>query len=116
MYEYRATVIRVVDGDTLHLDIDLGLDVHVQITGRLARINSPEMGTPEGILAKDYLMRLLLVPEGRLVFRVYTTKDKREKYGRYLVTLYKEGPENAYSINQQMIDDGFAVEYDGGKR
>jgi micrococcal nuclease len=108
-YEYRARVIRVVDGDTVHLEVDLGFDVRRQDSFRLTGINAPERGTPEGVAATGHLVELLN-RVGPLV--VYTTKDRREKYGRYLARLVM----GEVDINQAMVDDGHAVTYDGGKR
>jgi micrococcal nuclease len=48
MYEYHCEVMRVVDGDTLHLDVDLGCDVHTLMTVRLDGIDAPEMRTAPG--------------------------------------------------------------------
>jgi len=104
MYEYRATLIRVVDGDTVWLDVDLGFDVRRKDSFRLFGIDAPEMGTPEGAAAKDWLLRRL--PS---VFMIRTEKDRREKYGRYLVTLIVNGSD----INQEMLDQGIAREYGG---
>lgn len=106
MYEYYATVVKVVDGDTVHLNIDLGLNINHFIKCRLARINSPELSTPEGKLAKGYLQDILT---GEKII-VRTVKDKTEKYGRYLVEI-----ETAYrgNINDHMVSYGMAKFYDG---
>jgi len=104
MYEYRATVIRVVDGDTVHLDVDLGIDNHTRLTTRLYGINAPETSTPEGKAVRDYLTGLL--PAGTTV-TLWTFKDRKEKYGRYLALL-KLGEVN---INDHLVETGRAVPY-----
>jgi len=109
VYEYRAKVIRIVDGDTLHLDVDLGFDVRRQDSFRLAGLDAPEHGTPEGDAATAWLTEQLA---GHDEIIVATTKDRREKYGRYLATLWL-GSEN---LNVLMIEAGHAVPYFGGKR
>lgn len=75
-----ATVVRIVDGDTLILDLDLGWDIHRPLERcRLARCNAPEMSTPEGVAARDYVVGLL--PIGTAV----TFVSKRlDNYGRPL--------------------------------
>lgn len=123
MYEYRATVLRVVDGDTVHADVDLGFDAHQLMTLRLAGINAPEHGTPEGEAATAALKELIYGPTlGHLanppnvihaVVMLHTFKDKREKFGRYLATLFTL---TGVDINAAMIAGGHAVAYDGGKR
>jgi micrococcal nuclease len=110
MYQYRATVLRVIDGDTVHVDLDLGCDVHQRMTLRLFGINAPEMRTPEGPAARDHLIRLLGLVEGLgfPVVVVDTIKDRREKYGRYLAVL---STIDGLNVNERMILDGHAVPY-----
>jgi len=116
MYEYKAKLVSVVDGDTVRVDVDLGLNIHTYLTLRLAGINAPELGTPEGVAAKAYLVAA--TGDGSLVIR--TVKDRREKYGRYLAHLWhvSEGTFAAFgfvpsvpSINDRMVADGQAVAY-----
>lgn len=104
MYEYTAQIIRVVDGDTVWLDVDLGFDVRRKDSFRLYGINAPEMRTPEGIPARDHLIQLLANGNS---LRLNTHKDRREKYGRYLATLWVGG----INVNEQMVADGYAVAY-----
>ena len=106
MYTYSATLLRVIDGDTIEADIDLGFDIHYVAKIRLAGINAPEMKTPQGAPAKEHLTNLLT---NRVL--VVTTKLNKEfeKYGRVL----GEITVNGYSVNQQMITEGFAVAMKG---
>lgn len=103
MYEYLATIEKVVDGDTLHVTIDLGMDCSVKTTIRINGINAPEMSTDEGRAAKDYASSLLPVGE-KVILR--TIKDKREKYGRYLGIVIL-GP--GKNFGDMMIKNGHAV-------
>lgn len=108
MYEYAATLLKVVDGDTVHLMVDLGFDVQRKDSFRLYGINAPEMGTDEGVQARDHLRLLLAYNLGAPnPLRITTIKDRREKYGRYLATLWM----GDLNVNQQMVADGHAVEY-----
>lgn len=106
MYEYSATVLKVVDGDTVHLDVDLGLDQRRRLSVRLYGINSPEMNTAEGKAAREHLVVLVFGGAGPQV-TVRTYKDRTEKYGRYLGTLLKDGVD----LNERMVADGHAVVY-----
>lgn len=103
MYEYRATILRVVDGDTVHAEVDLGMDIRVRATLRLAGINAPEIGTPTGVAARAFLAERLGL--GALVIR--TTRDRREKFGRYLATLLV----GDLNLNEAMVAAGHAVPY-----
>ena len=104
MYEYSATVDKVIDADTLVLLVDLGLSVFRKATFRLSRINAPEMSTDAGKAAREYLIGLL-APDKTL--KIKTIKDRKEKYGRYLVEL--EGSHG--NISDAMLAAGHAVPY-----
>jgi endonuclease YncB( thermonuclease family) len=106
-------VVSVWDGDTLHLDIDLGLDQHTLKTIRLYGINAPELNTAEGHAAKDALVDLLTDRLGNwLPITLETIKDHREKYGRYLGVLeVPDGTGELLEVNREMVERGFAVPY-----
>lgn len=104
MYEYAAVVSRVVDGDTVDVTIDLGMETSRTIRCRLFGINAPEKNTPEGKAAKAWLEQRVA---GKTIL-CQTIKDKVEKYGRYLVRLM-DGNE----INTEMISAGHAKAYFG---
>ena len=117
MYEYRATIRRVVDGDTVDITLDLGFDILYNNRIRLLGIDTPESRTRDleekkrGLAAKDRVKALC--PEGSEV-TVKTTKDGKGKFGRILGEIYVNGI--LQSINQLLIEEGHAVEYFGGKK
>jgi len=111
MYEYRARITRVIDGDTVEAEIDLGFHVSLTVTLRLAGINAPEAkGTerPRGLAATRYLDSLItdLTGSTRQV-TVRTQKDVTEKYGRYLAVLIA----GDVNLNDRMLADGHAVPF-----
>lgn len=108
VYERTATVGKVVDGDTLHLYVDLGCDITVAMTVRLAGLNAPETSTVAGRAAKAYVEKW--VTTHGPVFRLRTAKDRREKYGRYLADLLP-AIEGGPSLCQELLADGHAVPY-----
>lgn len=127
MYEYRANIIAVVDGDTVHADIDLGIDCHTLVTLRFFGVNAPEHGSAEGDAATEYVRNWVHNhggPEG--LVHLTTVKDHKEKYGRYLATIigWTEGiaeDERASTapdrvLNDMLVEAGHAVAYFGGKR
>lgn len=117
-YMYKATVTRVVDGDTVDLEIDLGMNVFVKERIRLAKINTPETygvkKTSEeykaGMKAKDRLIELV---EGKEV-AIETLKDKKGKYGRYLAVLYicLGSNQEWSSVNTLLLEEGLAKPYE----
>lgn len=116
MYEYRVKkVTSVVDGDTIDVDIDLGFNVSFSQRVRLAGIDTPESRTTDkfekspGLEAKEYLKTKL--KDAKEVIIKTEKPDSSEKYGRILGWLYVDG--NTISINDQMIEDGYAWGYLG---
>jgi len=115
MFEYKAEVVRVIDGDTLVVKIDLGFHTFVEQTLRLYGINAPETRgsglTPDqrrrGTEAKEHLTALL---RGCGPLTVRTLKDRTGKYGRYLAVLYGRDEFGAVDLNQKMVRDGHASE------
>ena len=104
MFEYRATIVRVIDGDTVVADIDLGMNVWRRNEPlRLYGVNAPEVVGADkaaGLAAKDWLVSIF---EGKRV-TIRTQKDKTEKYGRWLAVIDLEG----VNINAAIIAVGLA--------
>ena len=125
MYEYNAKVLRIVDGDTLDVDIDLGFGVWIHKERiRLEGIDTPESRTRDleekkfGLLSKEYVRSLL--PVGSIVKLVCKTYDSKGKFGRILGDIElketrmigREITEHS-SLVRTMIDNGYGVEYHG---
>jgi micrococcal nuclease len=116
MFEYRVKqVIKVVDGDTIDVDIDLGFSISYSQRLRLAGIDTPESRTTDklekslGIESKEYLKSKFKDAKDIVV---RTEKpDSSEKYGRILGWVYVNG--DSKSLNEQMIEDGYAWGYMG---
>lgn len=85
MYEYKAKVLNVVDGDTVDFMVDLGFHTFVKIRARLVGVNTPERGDKNWAKATNMLSQLLT--EKGESFIIKTKKDKTEKYGRWLVEI-----------------------------
>ena len=109
MYEYRAKIIEVIDGDTADVQIDMGLDIHTTQRVRLYGIDAPEKSSESGKKAKDRLTELM--PVGSIV-TLRTIKDRKEKFGRYLGVFLIDD----LDINALMVAQEFAVPYFGGRR
>lgn len=109
MYEYRAYVRKVYDGDTITVDIDLGFGVVLKNQKiRLRGINTPEVRgsqRAEGLKVRDLV-------RGRIANKwitIKTYKDKKGKYGRWIADIYEPGAEE--SINSWLLVEGHAVVY-----
>ena len=107
MYEYRAYVRKVYDGDTVTVDIDLGFDVVLKDQKiRLTKINAPEVRgeqRPEGLKSRDALRDKI----GNKWIRIKTQKDKKGKYGLWLGEIWLED----VCINDWLLSEGFAKPY-----
>jgi micrococcal nuclease len=104
MYEYNAKLIRVVDGDTLDCDIDLGFEIHTQHKLRLARINCPEKCTDEGKFAAQFVKQF----EGQTI-RIISSKI--DKYGRYLAEVFVKLDNSEVNLNDLLLSKGMAKIY-----
>jgi len=111
MYEYAATLVRVVDGDTIDVNLDLGFRVHFETRIRLARINAPERYA-EGKGGKEataWLTEALPTAVNELMLR--TAKPLQDKYGRYLAEVFVRREGNLVDVNAEMVAAGHAVWY-----
>lgn len=116
MYEYRVkSVINVVDGDTIDVDIDLGFDISLTKRVRLAGIDTPESRTSDkaekvlGLEVKALLKEAL--KHAKTVVIKTEMPDSTEKYGRILGWIYLD--DDTKSFNEALIASGYAWEYMG---
>jgi len=112
LYHYWAYVIRVYDGDTIHVDIDLGLkNCKKDEKIRLARINAPELRGDErnaGIKSRDFLENLIL----EKFVLLQTKKDRKGKWGRYIGEIWLKMDDQWVNVNDLLVEKGFAVYVD----
>ena len=118
-YIYRIKqIIKVVDGDTIDADIDLGFDISLSKRIRLAAVDTPESRTSDanekkyGLESKEWLKHK--VESAKNILIKTELPDSTEKYGRIIGHLFVNDQEN--SLNDQMIIEGYAWEYSGGTK
>ena len=122
-YNFRVTKIdKVLDGDTIDVTIDLGFDLYKKERVRIAGVDTPEKRTRDleekalGIDATNWLKEKLtetIKGDEELLIRT-ELKGGVGKYGRLLGWLYVG--ESNISLNELMIEEGYAWEYDGGTK
>lgn len=111
MYQYNATVLNNYDGDTLRVNIDLGLGVWAfNQPIRVYGIDAYEISTTLGKKARDFVRSR--IPEGSKIV-INTIKDSKEKYGRYLADITLPDGTN---LAAHLINEGYAVAYFGGTK
>ena len=112
MYEYKATVKRIIDGDSIVLDIDLGFYMFMNETKiRLYGLDTPEMTSEDPLLRLQAIMATRYLYDNLQVGEKVTIKtvlDKREKYGRLLATIITN---DGLNINDGLIQNKLAVSY-----
>ena len=110
-YSYRAYVERVIDGDTLWLDVDCGFQVWTRQKVRLRGIDTPELLTKEGQEAKAFVASALSENTS-----VAITTTKPDKYDRYLADLFylpgigkaEDALRNGWFLNGELLKKGYA--------
>ena len=119
MFEYKCKLVKVVDGDTIDVDIDLGFGVWLQNQRiRLYGIDTPESRTSDteekkyGLAAKQRMQEWL--DGGNL--KIVTHKDAKGKYGRILGEIWRTTDFADQSINDYMVEKHHAVAYTGGDK
>ena len=114
MYIYNAKCIKVVDGDTIDAQIDLGFDTHKVIRIRLVGINAPESRTRDleektrGLAAKQFVIDILKKHHNNFILH----SQGVGKYGRCLGEIFL----GDVKLNELLITEGHAIAYNGGKR
>lgn len=106
LHVFLAEVVNVVDGDTIDCEIDLGFRIAIKQRIRLAGIDTPERKQDGFQKAKEYLNRRIL---GKSVILKVSS---RSKWGYYLGEIFLDDK----NINQELVSEGYAIEYDGGTK
>ena len=115
--EYIAKVVRVVDGDTVDVDIDLGFDITMRQRIRLMGINTPEIRSSNqvekaaGLMSHNFLIETLLEYKNKVKLIIHG----EGKYGRPLADIYV-GDDYKINVNNLLISEGYAIPYFGGKK
>lgn len=118
MWEYEAKVLRVVDGDTLDLCVDLGFFVSVSVRARLSGVDTPETygvrrdseEYAAGVRATRFVEDWLENSE-RVKIRSHKAGFRTGKYGRWIVQVYNENEE---CLNGLLVESGHAKVYGDG--
>jgi micrococcal nuclease len=108
MYEYSATVLRWVDGDTVDLRVDLGFRMFAETRFRLYGIDTPERGQKNH--GEATALANTLAPIGAEVH--ISTYPDADKYGRWLAVITN----GTMSVNDSLVGSGLAVRYFGGTK
>ena len=107
MYEYKAIIKNVVDGDTIDVTIDLGFSIYHTIRLRLADIDTPELNSTileERERAKKSKMFVMQYLGKEVVINTHS----KDKYGRYIASVWVNAHE---TINTLLVVEGLAVKY-----
>jgi micrococcal nuclease len=109
LYNYNAIVVRVIDGDTVKLNIDLGFNINWETNARMANINADELKSNDPILkesaqnAKKYLESILKAGD-----KVHIKSKELDKYKRPIVIITKQG----LNLNEDLLNKGLVKKYE----
>lgn len=118
MYRYGAKLLRVVDGDTADVMIDLGFDVWTRARLRFKGVDTWEKRTKnleekeKGLLASKFTEEHLKLNDGKFVIQSFG----KGKYGRVLAEIFIDLDGEETSLNKLLIENGHAYVYEGGKK
>ena len=116
---YSGTLVKVIDGDTADIMVDLGFKIHHKIRVRLYGVNTPESRTKDlaekqmGLKAKEFTQNWL---DRHKKFTVHTVAGKNDKYGRILAMIYSDDEVKSNSVaclNEDIVESGYARAYFG---
>lgn len=108
LYRYAASLVRVVDGDTVVLEIDLGFNIRHRAHVRLFGVNTPELRAPTKSAGLDAKMFAATWFWGAPPLYIESNRyDEREKYGRILATIFRA--DDPVSLNDALLSAGLAV-------
>lgn len=102
-----ANVLRAIDGDTLEVVVDIGWNVAIRAVVRLAGIDCPERGTPEGTAATAFAIDWVASNGSSITLVSYSTKDR---YGRHLADLISE---DGRDLRDDLIAAGHGKAWNG---
>ena len=109
MYQYKARVTRVIDGDTFDAEVDLGFKIFARIRFRLEGVDTPELRSKdekERERAKDVKKFVVGMIEEK---NVQIDSTKTGKYGRWLATVFFNSKK--ISLNKILLRSGYATKY-----
>lgn len=112
LYYYKVSkFIRNYDGDSFWVELQIGFGMTATLNFRLENIDTPELGTPEALAARDYL-RERFTSAFAAKKPVYVRTYRAGKYGRWLARVYVA----TECVNDTMLELGLGAPYSGGKR
>lgn len=109
LYTYNASVLRIIDGDTLEVVVDVGFRMATRLPLRLAHVDAPEHNTKRGQDAIAFVAGWLGPLPAAVQVHTYKPADK---YGRYLADVLLAGS----SLADALLTAGLAVPYEGGTK
>lgn len=113
VYRYRARLLRLIDGDTLDVEVDLGFRTHVRTPLRLLGLNAPELSIQAGRDALSWVSQWMAGTGVATNLVIDSAKDgdwSGDKYGRWLATVWDE---QGRCLNDDLLASGHAVPMKG---
>lgn len=122
LYTYNIIIKKIVDGDTIRVDIDLGFDMWLfNQSIRLYGIDAPESRTTDltekkfGMASKKYIEEILPIGSKQLMISAEYQSDKFSRILAKILIRSEEKPHTFVNLNEMLIDNHLAVKYDGNQ-
>lgn len=125
MYEYKCKIVKVIDGDTVDIDLDLGFGIWVRDERvRIHGIDTPESRTRDkvekkfGLASKKFVQDILKKGSIQTLVTEKRGDDSKGKFGRILgkFKVYDSKTDSWMFLGEIMVRDGYAVPYSGGSK
>jgi micrococcal nuclease len=111
LYTYSALVLNVVDGDTCDVEIDLGFDLRMRHRLRLARINAPELTSPDEKIKEQAVAAKMFVTTQIAHRQVLLQTKRSDDYGRYVAEVVYTDGKISKNLSDELLSAGLAVPY-----
>lgn len=114
-YTYKAHIKRIVDGDTIDVELDIGFNLCFKTKLRLSGVNTPELKSKNPVEREKAEAARAYVESQLLDKTVFITTEKSDAFGRYLAVVYLERDDGTwYDFNQVLLTNGYAINYKRG--
>ena len=113
-YTYKAKILRVIDGDTIEAELDIGFCLTFRTKLRLLGVNSPEIHAKDEAIRKKAQESRNFTEKTLLDQEVFITTSKFDAFGRYLATVFVKTYEGTWvDFNKILLDGGYAIVFKG---
>lgn len=113
MYEYKAHLVRVIDGDTIEADVDLGFYITMRLRFRFLGIDTPELNSKVAAERETALKAKAFTEAALAGATLVLRTEKADSFGRWLATVLYTTNGMTKNLNEELLTNGLAVKFKG---